>query len=94
MGNWWLCALAQLMSRILSAIVLIVRLAAGVDGRYNAGARQVVNYLLLGCCGTEIYNSSKGIEELDDVVLVVSAADCFLYIGGDSAPPSKFKSAQ
>lgn len=32
---------------------------AGVDGKYNDGARKVLNYLLHGCCGSEIYSASR-----------------------------------
>ncbi|KAJ1477950.1 hypothetical protein T484DRAFT_1819246 [Baffinella frigidus] len=57
---------------------------SGVDGKYNDGARKVLNYLLHGCCGSEIYSASRSLEEFDEVVLVVSASDCFLYLGAAS----------
>jgi hypothetical protein len=38
-----------------------------VDGKYNEGARKALNYLLYGCSGYEIVQSSKGDVDLADV---------------------------
>jgi len=40
---------------------------AGVDGRYNEGARKALNFLLYGSSGYEISQSSKGDADLADV---------------------------
>ncbi len=38
-----------------------------MDGKYNEGARKALNYLLYGCSGYEIVQSSKGDADLADV---------------------------
>lgn len=40
---------------------------AGVDGKYNDGARKALNYLLYGCSGYDVAQSSKSDADLSDV---------------------------
>ena len=57
---------------------------AGVDGKYNEGARKALNFLLYGCSGHEV-TSSKSDADLADGLLVVSATTCFLHLGSSDA---------
>ena len=42
----------------------------GVDGKYNDGARKALNFLLYGCSGYDIAQSSKSDADLADVSYV------------------------
>eukprot|EP00283_Hemiselmis_rufescens_P005843 CAMPEP_0173423594 /NCGR_PEP_ID=MMETSP1357-20121228/3843_1 /TAXON_ID=77926 /ORGANISM="Hemiselmis rufescens, Strain PCC563" /LENGTH=370 /DNA_ID=CAMNT_0014386735 /DNA_START=84 /DNA_END=1192 /DNA_ORIENTATION=+ len=53
----------------------------GVDGKFNDGARKALNYLLYGCSGLEILESARHNPEQEELLVVVSAGTCFLYVG-------------
>eukprot|EP00282_Hemiselmis_andersenii_P034422 CAMPEP_0169451462 /NCGR_PEP_ID=MMETSP1042-20121227/13711_1 /TAXON_ID=464988 /ORGANISM="Hemiselmis andersenii, Strain CCMP1180" /LENGTH=612 /DNA_ID=CAMNT_0009563377 /DNA_START=86 /DNA_END=1920 /DNA_ORIENTATION=- len=53
----------------------------GVDGKFNDGARKALNYLLYGCSGLEILESARNHIEQEELLLVISAGTCFLYVG-------------
>jgi hypothetical protein len=58
-----------------------MRWRAGVDGKFNDGSRKALNYLLYGSSGPEIEQSNRNNPELEDMIAVVSAGMCFLYVG-------------
>ena len=60
---------------------LTPRWPAGVDGKFNDGSRKALNYLLYGSSGPEIEQSNRNNPELEDMIAVVSAGMCFLYVG-------------
>ncbi len=53
-------------SLFLTSIHLYAHMA-GIDGKFNDGARKALNYLLYGCSGLEIFQASRNNPELDEV---------------------------
>jgi hypothetical protein len=58
---------AQYKLRLAFATACDGACVAGVDGKYNDGARKALNFLLYGCSGYDVSQSSKSDADLSDV---------------------------
>lgn len=73
------------------------REVTGVDGKYNDGARKALNFLLYGCSGYDIAQSSKSDADLADVSYVRLCALPWHVIASKNHPcacPHKASAAQ